>query len=51
MSDDKLATDDTVKCEEDGNHSNDVPDHPSASGEPHNVEKNKEVSLFKLLSG
>ena len=48
MSDDKLATDDTVNYEEDGNHSNDVSDHPSTSGEPHNIEKHEEVSLLGI---
>ena len=50
MSDDKLATDDTVKCEEDGNHSNNVSDQPSASGEPHSVGKNEEVSVLGIYS-
>ena len=43
MIDDKLAIDNTVSCEDEGNHSNDVSDQPAPSGEPHSVAMNEEV--------
>ena len=40
MSDDKLAIEDIVSCEDDHEtHPNDALDQPSASGEPHSVAK------------